>query len=536
MCVRTGVDCNVQKKKKKKVLGKGSFGTVHGCRSRVDGCLYAVKHIPMFRHSSMSRQSLLREGYVMSALSRMGGNGHHLAQYYFMWEPPARDSLYIVMEWCSNGSLASRLGTPQSAHTLGLVALHIGRALHFLHSRAFVHLDVKPENILITRDNQFKLADFGLCVHVDKSFLVSTAEPKRISSPVVPRTGPVPMEQEEDENLNEGYEEYVEEEEEEEEEEGEIGEECDNNDGNNNGYNGGLTRQRTMICDDDKENDVSDFKEKEIQFNSKTGFDMETSPHLSNPDKNFASERNRKTSTTPMNAHLHCVMNANAWIETDDNKEYGIDKDIDNLQTLKTFSIQEGDRRYLCRELLEGTTHISQLHKVDIFALGASIYEMLTMKRLPHSGTAWYRIRSGFLEFENVNSQLQHLVQVEIYLIFFFFFLQKNKTKQKNVCILNFVRHLEDNMIEASYRQIQSLQKQLNVTHRQLQQYQGDMHAIPSEDNALTTPANSMVQTQMPTIFASSVSTTFQGSNKTKTNCCEPFDADMNTPIRNLFM
>ena len=35
--------------------------------------------------------------------------------------------------------------------------------LHHLHTNNIVHLDIKPDNIVINKKNSYKLADLGLC-------------------------------------------------------------------------------------------------------------------------------------------------------------------------------------------------------------------------------------------------------------------------------------------------------------------------------------------------------------------------------------
>jgi serine/threonine protein kinase len=39
---------------------------------------------------------------------------------------------------------------------------HIGNGLRHIHKRGYVHLDIKPENILIDHEGTMKIADFGL--------------------------------------------------------------------------------------------------------------------------------------------------------------------------------------------------------------------------------------------------------------------------------------------------------------------------------------------------------------------------------------
>eukprot|EP00762_Andalucia_godoyi_P008079 ANDGO_02190.mRNA.1 Wee1-like protein kinase len=57
--------------------------------------------------------------------------------------------------------------------------------------------------------------------------------------------------------------------------------------------------------------------------------------------------------------------------------------------------VTEGDGRYLCRELLDDD--FRYLTKADIFALGASLYEMILGRRLPANGDDWQKIRNGDL-------------------------------------------------------------------------------------------------------------------------------------------
>lgn len=58
-----------------------------------------------------------------------------------------------------------------------------------------------------------------------------------------------------------------------------------------------------------------------------------------------------------------------------------------------SLSIEEGDARYVALEIINDD--YSQLPKVDMFALGATIYEMARGSPLPSSGSQYQSLRQG---------------------------------------------------------------------------------------------------------------------------------------------
>lgn len=72
------------------------------------------------------------------------------------------------MEFCEGGSLDSiyrevkKLGGRTGEKVLGKVAEGVLNGLTYLHSKKIIHRDIKPSNILLCRDGQVKLCDFGV--------------------------------------------------------------------------------------------------------------------------------------------------------------------------------------------------------------------------------------------------------------------------------------------------------------------------------------------------------------------------------------
>jgi predicted Ser/Thr protein kinase len=73
------------------------------------------------------------------------------------------DYLYIVMEMVDGADLMSVIRAGHMTQDMALALLpQICDALQFAHDHGIVHRDIKPGNILLTRDGRIKIADFGL--------------------------------------------------------------------------------------------------------------------------------------------------------------------------------------------------------------------------------------------------------------------------------------------------------------------------------------------------------------------------------------
>jgi len=70
-------------------------------------------------------------------------------------------------------------------------------------------------------------------------------------------------------------------------------------------------------------------------------------------------------------------------------------RDEINAKTGKAMDVEEGDSRYMPRDLLEGTPE--DLTKCDIFSLGITLYETCINRPLPLCGEEWQDLRDGKL-------------------------------------------------------------------------------------------------------------------------------------------
>ncbi|KAI1896377.1 hypothetical protein AGOR_G00094160 [Albula goreensis] len=148
------------------LLGRGSFGEVYKVLSLQDGQYYAIKRSVQRFRGDRDRQRSVREARNHERLCPHP----HILGFKAAWEE--RGHLYIQTELCCTSLLMHTEAQPHNpvesvawAYLCDLLS-----ALHHLHSRGFVHLDIKPANVFLTRSGCLKLGDFGLMLELTREW------------------------------------------------------------------------------------------------------------------------------------------------------------------------------------------------------------------------------------------------------------------------------------------------------------------------------------------------------------------------------
>ena len=68
---------------------------------------------------------------------------------------------FIVSEFIRGDDLLGASTTFEENELLDII-VQICRALEYIHVQGYVHFDIKPDNILVTKENQMKITDLGL--------------------------------------------------------------------------------------------------------------------------------------------------------------------------------------------------------------------------------------------------------------------------------------------------------------------------------------------------------------------------------------
>lgn len=150
-------------------LGAGGMGVVYLAEDLKLQRKVALKFLPV--HIAGNPDD--RKRFKVEAQAAAALNHPNIASIYAIEETD--DYLFLVMEYIDGKELTDVVRTKQSsAATSGeaniasgidshvLIAVQIAKGLQAAHEKGIVHRDIKSSNIMITKDGQVKIMDFGL--------------------------------------------------------------------------------------------------------------------------------------------------------------------------------------------------------------------------------------------------------------------------------------------------------------------------------------------------------------------------------------
>ncbi|MBQ1598562.1 MAG: Stk1 family PASTA domain-containing Ser/Thr kinase [Lachnospiraceae bacterium] len=106
-----------------------------------------------------------------------------------IYDVGSEDGLYyIVMEYVEGITLKSYIGKKGSLgyNEVLSIAIQVGRGIEAAHNKGIVHQDIKPQNIIISKEGKVKVTDFGIAravssntIHADMMGSVHYASPEQ---------------------------------------------------------------------------------------------------------------------------------------------------------------------------------------------------------------------------------------------------------------------------------------------------------------------------------------------------------------------
>ncbi|KAI3402456.2 SWE1 [Candida oxycetoniae] len=156
-----------------KYIGQGEFSIAFECIFNEEK--FAIKRTKKPVIGKLEKKAILREIDALRSLNAIKESDtenmkeeeegkEYLVYFIEAWD--FNDYYYIMTEFCEGGNLFDFL--EENKHykidefRIWKIMIELLNGLKFIHSRNYLHLDLKPSNIFITFEGNLKIGDFGL--------------------------------------------------------------------------------------------------------------------------------------------------------------------------------------------------------------------------------------------------------------------------------------------------------------------------------------------------------------------------------------
>ncbi len=142
-----------------KLLGKGTFGEVFLVKHNVTGIIRAMKVIDKNSEEELSDEEILNEINILKKIDHP-----NIMKIFEFYSTPT--TYYLILEFCEGGDLNDFVSTNKlSEFQVIYIMFQIFSAINYCHKMNILHRDLKPDNILIKKNEdglcRVKICDFG---------------------------------------------------------------------------------------------------------------------------------------------------------------------------------------------------------------------------------------------------------------------------------------------------------------------------------------------------------------------------------------
>jgi eukaryotic-like serine/threonine-protein kinase len=142
-------------------VGRGGMATVFKAFQPALNRYVAIKVLP----PALAADPQFEDRFTQEAMAVASLRHPNILTVYDYGQ--AEGVTYLVTEFVDGGTLADQMRGRLPLDYVISMLRPVASALDYAHSRAIVHRDVKPSNVLLTRDGTPVLADFGLARMMD---------------------------------------------------------------------------------------------------------------------------------------------------------------------------------------------------------------------------------------------------------------------------------------------------------------------------------------------------------------------------------
>ena len=171
----------------RKRIGKGSFSTIYKCRHNITNKIYALKEITIDKNKNKKKLSIKREFEIMRKL-----NHNNIVKIHDVIIDTQLNNIYFIMDYYENGDLSYFLNKqPLKEKFTRKYMKQLSNGLKYLLDNNILHRDLKPQNILLSKNYDIKITDFGFATYYTKDTIINTlcGSPMYMAPEIITRNG-----------------------------------------------------------------------------------------------------------------------------------------------------------------------------------------------------------------------------------------------------------------------------------------------------------------------------------------------------------
>jgi len=167
------------------ILGTGSFGRVHLATHKKTGIVTAIKMLSKSQILKTKQVSHIKaEKNILATVSYP-----FLVNLFGSFQDEER--LYFVLEYVVGGEFFTHLRTAGrfAEDTARYYAAQILLSFEYIHSRDVIYRDLKPENLLLDKNGNVKITDFGFAKKIDHRTYTLCGTPDYLAPEIILNKG-----------------------------------------------------------------------------------------------------------------------------------------------------------------------------------------------------------------------------------------------------------------------------------------------------------------------------------------------------------